>query len=441
MAEQFRKIYIPVNEFIDSWEKEVYELTNTDYFIFLLINELAGAIEAGFFPKRSNLEYLRMETEEISSLAFNIGDALQDFLEKHCFGSCSVACPMRLSQRLTAADLSERQNTLGVANNPDINGNTKEQCLFYDVKTFVVLDVLLDYYNFDRNIAVSEDDPGLHLFVEFITRQILDTFKKQEARLLSQPDENATSLFDLLIQNTESGWDAHFEETDDADIWEGEEWKYAANGTAAIMEQFKKEYSFGRNKTIALRLLDRFSEFLIEFLGLERIEDVNGAVIQEFITVVVVHELVGEADETLSEAAQIFRDWVRYVDFNHNQDLARSYSVFMNRDFPDILRTYRMVNRYLEQHPLVDYLLSDRAKQTSLLDGFFVVLDVENGIGELEDLHIQSRFAPVDLSAAELEDLRKGDILHLQLSTDNGQSWTLNHLEMIYPPKARAYLY
>ncbi len=442
MAEQSRKIYIPVNEFIDSWEKEIYELTNMDYFIFLLINELAGSIETGFFPKRPTLEYLRLNSDDIGSLAFNIGDALQDFLEKNCFGACSLSCPRHLSQRLTPGDISERQKVLGIPLRPDMACKSKEQCLFYDTKSFVVLDILLDFYNFDKGMAIVENDVGLLLFVDFITRLIIENFKRNESRLLAHPEENAASQFDVLIQNTGTGWNPDFEHPEeDMEIWEGEEWKFSKTGTVAIFEQFQKEYSFGIHEKIARRLLNRFSEFLTEFLGMDRIEELTMAEIQEFITVVVVNDLIGEPNETLRGIIRVFEDLVRYLDFNYDLNLGTSFSAFIQLEFPDLERTLGMVNYYVQNHSLVDFLLSDDAKTNSLLDGFFRVLQMDNGICALEDIHIQSQFAPVDLSAAGLDKLQKGDILHLQLSTQNGQSWTLIHLEMIYPAKAKAYLY
>ena len=51
MAEPIKKTYISAREFVDSWEKEIYELSNLDYFIYLLINELALGIEKNFFSR------------------------------------------------------------------------------------------------------------------------------------------------------------------------------------------------------------------------------------------------------------------------------------------------------------------------------------------------------------------------------------------------------
>ena len=72
MAEQFKKKYITVREFISSWEKEIYELNNLDYFIFILINQLGHYIQKECFGKNSNKGNLHLEDNEISSLVFNI---------------------------------------------------------------------------------------------------------------------------------------------------------------------------------------------------------------------------------------------------------------------------------------------------------------------------------------------------------------------------------
>ena len=97
MSTRFEKTYISVNEFVSSLEKEIYELTNLDYFTFLLINYLGYQIENEYFNKDNNTPYLLIDPEEIATLAFNIGDSFESFLENNCFGDCSLSCPTKLS--------------------------------------------------------------------------------------------------------------------------------------------------------------------------------------------------------------------------------------------------------------------------------------------------------------------------------------------------------
>ena len=72
LAEKFQKTYISVHEFIHSWEKEIYELNNLDYFTYLLINNLGYQIEHEFFCKKNKFPYLDIEYDEISTLSFNL---------------------------------------------------------------------------------------------------------------------------------------------------------------------------------------------------------------------------------------------------------------------------------------------------------------------------------------------------------------------------------
>jgi len=442
MAEQSRKIYISVHEFVDSWEKEVYELTNLDYFVYLLINELAGAVETGFLSRRNSGDYLQLHSEDIGTLAFNIGDSLQEFLELNCFGTCSLRCPLRMAERPDVGEMEERNRLLfDPLPRKDTLCKSKEQCLFFDIKKWVVVDTLLDFYQFDKGMVIEDNDKSLLLFADFISHLIVENFKKQNSRLLLQPDENASSEFETLINSSETDWDNHFEQPDEDDpLWEGDEWKYAATGTASILEQFWQLSQPIAHAQHLQRIFDRFSEFLTEFLGLDQIEELTIAEVQEFITMVVVHELIGEEEEIFWEVIHTFEKLIKFLDYNHNLELHPLLSAYLKQDFPEVLRTFRMANLYVQQFPLLDFLLSDQAERNMQLDGFFEVLATKGTQCELEDLHIKSRFETVEFNGADLKELRKGDILHVQISTD-GQDWKIDHLEMIYPAKARAYLY
>ena len=78
MAERFQKTYISVQEFISSWDKEIYELNNLDYFTFLLINNIGYRIEHDFFNQQNKDPNLQIDPEEIGTLSFNIGDSFYE---------------------------------------------------------------------------------------------------------------------------------------------------------------------------------------------------------------------------------------------------------------------------------------------------------------------------------------------------------------------------
>ena len=80
MSEKSEKTYISIHEFISSWEKEIYELTNLDYFAYHLINFLGNQIETVYFNKKEQTGYLQLDSEDIGTLAFNIGDSFAFYI-------------------------------------------------------------------------------------------------------------------------------------------------------------------------------------------------------------------------------------------------------------------------------------------------------------------------------------------------------------------------
>ena len=67
-------------EFIDSWEKEIYELNQLYYFIYLMINKLGFQIEHDFLNVKNKNPYLQIDPDDIGTLAFNIGDSFETFM-------------------------------------------------------------------------------------------------------------------------------------------------------------------------------------------------------------------------------------------------------------------------------------------------------------------------------------------------------------------------
>ncbi len=153
MSEQFKKTYISAREFIISWEKEVYELNNLDYFIFLLINDLASGIERSYFSNYNQNDMLFLPSEETGMLAFNIGDSLQIFIENNCFSVCPLRCPVRFNEKVGIDEQKARRKLLSKLDVCPKACYSKEQCLYSDILNHVLLDCLLDFYNCEMNVV------------------------------------------------------------------------------------------------------------------------------------------------------------------------------------------------------------------------------------------------------------------------------------------------
>jgi len=442
MAEQFKKTYISVHEFVGSWDKEVYELTNIDYFIYLLINDLAGEMESAFLGKLSDSNFLQLHTEEIGTLAFNISDSLQQFFEKNCFGECPLNCPIHFKDSVSNLDRKKRKIILEEPHIPRFHCRSKEQCLHFDILHYVVTDSLLDFYSFEKGLMLSDKDDSILRFAEFINKIILDRIKNQGSKFLLNPGENASDRFDHLLKSSDNDWDdfLNFDDDDDNEIKEGEQWKLSAAGSAETIRKFKEAYLSGSENGNLAFLFDRFSEFLIEFLGLDRIEDLTIEEIHEFFSIIVVHELLSTNYEAMNSASLAFKQLIRFLDFNNDMNLEPVFQNFTENEFKQIQRTFRIIRDYEKNNPLMDYLISDEAHDPNLVDGFFEIISISSQMAEVEDIHLKTRLKPIDLSRIESFLLRVGDILHMQVVVD-GLEFRLAHLEMAYPASAKKYLF
>ena len=215
MAQRSEKTYISVQEFIASWEKEVYELTGLDYFTFLLINDLGYHIEHDFFHDQDHPSHLRIEAEDIATLAFNIGDSFETFLENNCLSDCSLSCPTRLNERIDPEEVDQndtRMHILQLVNGSDTN---KKQILLNDILNYVVLDTLYDFYNYEIGLNLDDADMGLMRLADFISGLMEKFIESKGQQYLNNPKESAADQFSNQMRDAESDWDVSFEDEEE----------------------------------------------------------------------------------------------------------------------------------------------------------------------------------------------------------------------------------
>ena len=436
MAEQFKKIYITVREFITSWEKEVYELNNLDYFIYILINQLGTYIRKEYFARNNNKDELYLSDDEIAALVFNIGDTLQYFMEKNCFNVCPFNCPAHLNDKINPNEkyLREIFPDEEIISNPSCK--TKEDCFYMEVLNNVVLESLIDFYNYDKGIVFEISDLKFFKFASIIVDQIVDSVSGAGSELLKNPFENKSDRFEELLANTEDSWDAQYMEMEDEEE-ESELWKVGH----VLIDNVIEEYRFGHpaTKDNHLRVLDKFREYLIDFLGLQKITEINEGDIREFMAIHFFHDMVIEQQSNISGFLTEFRSFFKHIDYHFNLTLMDKFDSLMHKEQANIERILQACYEYFSENSFVEFMLSDEYTNESINEGFFEIISSDKDKYTIKDIHLETEIENVSFNPLSDRLLRNGDILHVQLIEEN-KKWRLATLEMIYPEFAKVYL-
>lgn len=440
MAEQFKKTYISAREFVGSWEKEIYELTNLDYFIFLLMNDLASVIESDYFSKTTKRDQTHLSGEEIGTLAFNVCDSLQLFLEKNCFDACSFACPCKLHEKIDVNENNAHYSLLMEIKGTPYVCKTKEECLYNDIFSYVALDTIFDFYNYEIGVPVEYDDLWLAEFSNFINEVMIDFMKNKGQHLLHAPFDNAADIFNDLLHADDSDWEDFIPDEEDDEESAAESWKSQHHSVANLLDEFKENYRTNFGELPELRVVDKFQEYLIDFLELKKMDDSTIDDVEEFFTLILIHDLLSDDQIAFEAVAAVFSQLMNFLEFNYDVPLKTPFEQFLEEGFPELLRCFRLTRDYQKQHSYIDFMLSPANKSESLIDGFFEIIAHEDDLFALEEIHIKSEMRTAVLPNLPSHDLREGDILHIHLvAGDFG--WEMAYLEMIYPARARFFLF
>ncbi|MFZ0391389.1 MAG: hypothetical protein WAN36_13100, partial [Calditrichia bacterium] len=283
MSERFQKNFISAREFIESWDKELYELNNLDYFIYLMINHLGNQLEKRFFTPEKQTSQLFLDFDNIGTVCFNIGDTFQYFLEENCFGSCPLNCPTDLKNTVAPENqrLSEEiKRKISILRSFADGSLNKEQCLRIDLLNNVILDTLLSFYNDDFHVNIEEDNLELLDLAEFFEEVMIAFIKLEGQTLLKKPLEFAMNHFeDLLDRESETppedGWQQ--DENEWLETSENENWKQPVEQVENVFDKFtKNQYYYPSVYNPALiHDIHFFKRYLLEHSRLTNIYDLN----------------------------------------------------------------------------------------------------------------------------------------------------------------------
>lgn len=450
MSERFQKTFISVTEFVESWDKELYELNNLDFFIYLMINHLGNQLEKQFFIQDKKNSPLYLDFEQLGTVCFNLGDGFEVFLEENCLGSCPLNCPRDLDGVINLKNIqleNQVKRNLHLLQSILMNQLDKEQCLRIDLLNHVILDTLLQFYNDELQMDIDEQNLFLIELAEFIEDVIISFIRNEGQMLLMRPFDNALTYFEDLLQSEADDYPKQ-EWGEEGDEWQkeksGEEWQKLTESIDDVFSRYLSDIHYnpmgsGSDFTNEIRY---FKRYLQEYAGVEKIYEVDEHHLGEFFGVWLAQEFV-MSDEKLIQS--IFRATARFVTF-----LFHHYDINLKKDFLkyyealklDLPRVVQAMNLYISEYDLLNALLSAEQDEVEQKFGFFEITEIHQRSFRYLDLrNIQSLEVVPELriSFSAYSRLRKGDILKASL-INGPNGWEIRDIEYIYPNMAKRFL-
>lgn len=440
MSERFEKTYISIHEFIDAWEKELYELTLLDYFTYMLINDLGYQIEHNFINTKKQTPYLQIDADEIGTLAFNIADSLETFLEHNCLGACSLNCAINIHKKITPEEIEFANKNLHIIQIVHGQNLTRKQFLMTDILNYVVVDTLYDFYHYEIGLEIDDKDLGLLQFADFITLIIEKFIESQGNKYLSNHQETAADLFNKLIEDSENSWEDPDGNLSDDEYDESESWKHNGQRISEIIEEYRQDQQNAGNQSqnfkTVLEFINKYSE---EYAGILTIDEFSHEDIKEFCSYWLPRELIVH-DVSIEEAGEVYSGFFEWLQISREINLSKDFNTWFNTHKAEIKNAVDIARTYLNKHSVVESMLFLNSPESGALDGLFEIISVSsNGLYRVRDFYREEVYFNLQMDLEPSQKIQTGSLLEGSIRPTSW-GWRVVHLEYLYPASARQYL-
>lgn len=438
-----QKAFISTQEFVESWDKELYELNNLDYFILLMINYVGSQLHKNFFiNQRRHLQNF-LDFDSICTLSFNLGDSFGYFLEDNCFDSCPINCPRDLDGKIDICSikLEDRiKRKLELLQSFLMGQLEKEHCLRIDLMNHVIINTIQQFYLEELDIEFEENDISLLDLSEFVEGVIIEFIRFEGKSLIEKPFESALEQFEDLLQKESEL------KTDDIYKQEKKEWQFEKStdnwrlGSATVDDAIMhflndRHYNPKFSADPIAHDIDYLNKYLKENANITRISDFNEMHLAEYLSVWLVREFVLTDAEHIPH---IFRATARFVTFLYHQydiNLKKEFLALYDALKLDLPRVIQATNTYISEYNMLDSLLIKPKDREKTKLGYFEVIekrDMPHRSIEVKSLSDFGKEFLLKIDSTIYFKIQRGDVLHTSI-IKRGVDWNLLEIQYIYP--------
>ena len=454
MSERFHKTFISPREFVESWDREIYELRNLDYFIYLMINHLGNRLEKNYFIRDRKDSNLSLSFENLATLCFNIGDSFEYFLEGE--GSRREAENTDFfdleaeSRKRHNHKLEERIRTL---KSILAEGIVQEQSFRIDLMEHVVLDSLLQFYLEEMNLEIGEDDLEIVELADFIEEAMVSFIRNEGQELLQRPADPAIDYFEDLLgldeeYREDKKWHQDEEAAPEDSVWEGTGY-YDFESLPQVIDRFKVELNGKENppSPTAVQDINLFAAFLRDEADVHNLYDLSEEHLQEFMSIWLLRHF---AQKKLPRFSHIFQTLARFLGWLNQQyqmDLKREFARYYDRIKIEVPRIARVMNSYLESYDMFRVMLLRDQPDSHQTTDYFEVKGLSNRRPKIVSLHnFPTADAPFEGEVLDcafdspiFSRIKPGDIMHATL-VEGETGWNVLEIHFLYPAAAKPFL-
>lgn len=446
MPNDFQKTFISAREFLESWDKEIYEMTNLDLFIYLMVNHLGNQLEKRFFIRERQNSPLYLDFENIGTLCFNLGDSFEYFLEEERFGKSNVNYMWELD---IPKELREKEEKTSPRRKKGLqsflsDGILREQSFRVELMENVILDTLMQFYYDEMGLEIDDDEIEIIELADFVEDIIVEFIRQEGQSLLQRPADPSIDYFEGLLESEEDynenkPWNGEEEENflQEETGWDTLETTYEE--ISETIQKFIDDAQCDPRETgCVAKDIEVFHEYLSKYAGVQSIDELDEEHFLEFFSVWLIQKFAQKQEPHFSGIFQTLARFITWLAHHYGIDYKRSFLHYYEQVKTEVPRVMRALNSYIDEANLFEILLSREETEINQISGFYEIKKLRSRIYRTLDLLSIHSFDIVDnvkFSSNIYSKLKPGDILQATLM-QRGSRWEVVEIQYIYPKAA-----